>query len=235
MSRGCSHPREFRKIAVSPYISGEHLVAAIAGQHYLDVLAGKPREEKEGKGGGNCKGFVCMPCDLRQPLDQVWGQVELLMMRMAMGRYGSRISALVKLFEPRKGNAEGSDRVPGDAAGRRYDRARIDAAAEERSDRHIGCHVRRYGLCEARVELGTRGRKGQTPIRIDCEVPIASPLDAVPRHLQIVTRRQLVNFLKYAPTIRNAEQIKIFGQRVTIDVAGYARIGQQPFHLGCEQ
>src|SRR6266481_9618606 len=67
-----------KKICVPPDVSREDLVSAITAEHHLDVLPRQLCQKVERESRRNGEWLVGMPNHLRQPVDQVRSEIELV-------------------------------------------------------------------------------------------------------------------------------------------------------------
>ena len=124
----------------------------------------------------------------------------------------------------------------------RDDRRRIDAARQERAERHVGLHLPRDGLAQDRVELadGLVGvaleRLRTTVLDRLIERPVRPQARRVARMLELDIRagRQLANATIDRVRRGHARLAQVQAQCVTIDRAVEARIAAQRLQLGRE-
>src|SRR5262249_51639214 len=90
--------RQLREVDMPPQVAAEHLIAAIATQDDLDVLARKLGYEIERKSGRNSERFVGVPRNLRQRIDKIGSEREAVVLGPTELGYCIGIAALVKLL-----------------------------------------------------------------------------------------------------------------------------------------
>ena len=147
-----AHPLFHQVQPVAP-VAAEALVAAVAGQRDGDVLAG---ELADAVGRNRRAVGVGLVVERRERVDEVevvaLDAIDEVPRVVAIGHLlGER--RLVELGVGERDRA-GVDRVGGHARHHRDDRAGIDAAGEERTQRHLGDHPQPDRLAQPCLELG---------------------------------------------------------------------------------
>ena len=174
-------------------IAREQLVAALADQHDLHVLARQPREEKGGHERRIGERLVERACQGPHAVEEE-GRRDGERAVAGAERAGGQ-SGVLELVEAGDVEADGEGRELVDVGpGERGDRGRIEAAGEEHAERDVaherdldrarelGAHLRR-GVCRVEVE-----RRGAAPAR---GLPVAVQTDAGGVEHQPAARRQL--------------------------------------------
>ena len=138
-------------LADEAVVAGEALVAAIAGEHHLDRLAGHPGHQVDA--GAERVGRLVHVVDHRRDQAEQVGLDHLLVRLHAVARgdasgVGQLVEALLL-----DADREGRDGLLADRRHERGDQAGIDAAAQERADPHVAQQVHLDGLAQQRVQL----------------------------------------------------------------------------------
>jgi len=127
----------FREVHVPPRVAREDLVAPVTREDDLHVLTGQLGEEVQRQRGRDREGLVRMPDDPRQRLDEIRGQIELVVLRPVERSHLAGVRALVELRVPPEGAGEGHHGLGGVGGGHGHHRPRVHAPAQERAHRHV--------------------------------------------------------------------------------------------------
>jgi len=119
------------EVAQVPVVAPEGLVAGVAREHHLDVLAGQLRDEVGRDGRGVGEGLVEVPDEVLQELDGIGLDDELAVLRAEVLRDAARVGQLVVL-RLAEADRERLHRLAEVARHERDDDARVEAAAQER-------------------------------------------------------------------------------------------------------
>ena len=138
-------------------IAREQLVATFAGEHHGHRLAREPRHHVRRDRGGLAHRLVLVPDEARQLAQQVRGaHRELAVLGAAVRRDAARERQLAVGPGCVEADRERLDGAGAHAAHERHDEARIDAAREQRAERHLAHETHAYRLGEAGLQLGER-------------------------------------------------------------------------------
>ncbi|ARF89170.1 uncharacterized protein BCN122_II2427 [Burkholderia cenocepacia] len=223
-------------------VAAEQLVAAVAGQAYLHVPARQFGDEKGRDLRRIGERLVVDRRQLRHDAERmVGGHVKLGMARAEMARDGLRITGFVVagLVEADRKRVDRRRRL---RLHQRDDRRRIDAARQERAERHVGLHLPRDGLAQDRVELADGFVGGAferlRAARLDrlFERPVRAQARRVARMFELDVRagRQLADAAIDRVRRGHARLAQVQAQRVAVDRAVEARVAAQCLQLGRE-
>ena len=214
------------EVAVVAVVAAEQLVAAIAADHHLDVLARHLREQVDAdrKGIGR---LVEMMDQLRQVGDQRRHHQLLVVPGAVPLRDRAGAGRFVELAQG-EADGEGRDRLSGRVLHEEGDDQRgIEAAAEEAADRDVAHHVQPDALDQDRLELLDQLLLGALVLGLVGEIPVA--LDAQPALFaegQEMRRRQLPDRAEHAARRRDHPDRQVLVQRLEVGL-GEAR-GRSP-------
>ncbi len=120
---------------------------------------------------------------------------------------------------------------------RRDDRARIDAAGQERPERHFGDHAQAHRLGQPAIQLFARLRQPYRIVQRELHVPVftrrrqrRAALDP-----QRMARRQLEHALEDGARLGDVAEREVFLDRARIDLAAHARMHEQRLQLRAEE
>ncbi len=182
-----------------PWIAGQVLVAALAGQHHLDVLGGEHGDgvERDTRGVGDRLVFV--PDEAREPVEELVRRQHHFVMvgGIALGHHPCVRQFVGFTFG--ESDREGLDRRVDERSHRGGDGRRVDAPGQEHAERHVGHEAEANRFGEALRELrgpGGVGTRRAAGLR-EAEVPVALDLDRAVAPEQRVPRCQAVHALEH--------------------------------------
>ena len=218
-------------------VAGKDLVATHTAEDHGELATGRGADQVGRDGGGVGHRLIHVPDQLRQQLDDIGLQGLLVVVDVKAIRDLAGIADVVGHDLVRQVRVCSNPTVKVvtrslDAAHLGHDRARVDAAAQEASERYIADHLapnrRAYfvseGLCP--FPLGpVLGREAHVPVLRDLQPPS--------RERRIMPWRQLVDPVEQRVGVGNPEKGQILGD----DIASQGRTWQcreQCFDLGGE-
>src|SRR2546423_5041363 len=133
-------------------VSGEQFVSAVAGEHDGDVLARELRDHVGRDGGRVGERLVEVPDEFVNDVADVRRDDELRVLRAeTLGGEARVLQFVVAVFA--EAYREGLDGSVGVARHQADDRARINAAGEERAERHVRDQTYAHGLVKQPAKL----------------------------------------------------------------------------------
>jgi hypothetical protein len=175
---------------------------------------------------------VHQPQQIRREVPAVHGdQVELHTER---SRRGLLEGALVDDVLVGEVHAKGTRRAAG-APGERGDRARVDAAAEERGHGHVGEQLVGDHLAKERAQrvdplaraLARRGEITERPVR--------APGNPAAPHTHALARAHLLDVPEERPLEQRRVKVQVLVERGGVDGAGDLRALEQRLDLACKE
>ena len=240
------HPADLlprRRPQEIPVVAAKKLVARIAGQGHGDVLAGQFHHQVGGQLRGVGEGLVVHRRQLRdQPQGVVGRQPQFGVLGAQVGGHRARVDGLVVgLFLEADG--EGAHRPRAARLHQRGDQGRIDAAGQQRAQRHVGHPLRVHrsaqhlfqrvhGLGVAageRVGHAGLGDLRQRPVGLRLHLALAGA------QLQPGARRQLGDALVDRIRRRDVVVAQQQDQRAAVHRRVERRVRAQGLELGAEQ
>ena len=218
-------------------VAAEALVAAVAGQRDGHVLA---RELADAVGRNRRAVGIRLVVEPRQRVDQVevvaLDPVDEVPRAVAIGD----LLREARLVERRVGERDraGVDRRRPTARHRRDDGARVDAAGQERAERHLGDHpqphrfvaaARRARLAASRPSIGVSSVKRTSQYSRGSGTGCAAP------DRQRVRRRQLARAAEDRARLGDVAEREVLLDRARVDVAREAAVREQRLQLGAEE
>src|SRR5262249_5871257 len=163
--------------------------------------------------------FVFLIHEGRQMVEKLFGaDDDLVMVGLEGQRHRARVLQLVRVALG-ESDGEGFDRLFHKAAHDRRDRARIDAAGEEHSERHISHQVRLDAFVEEFAESLDVLRFIQPLFRLrEVNIPVALDLDLAVAPDQRVAGRQSLDTVKERLFARGVTVRRVIGERVVIQL-----------------
>ena len=218
-------------------VAAEKLVAAHAGEDHLHVAARELRHQIGGDEGRVGQRLVQVPHQPRQQAHDIGLDDDLVVLGAEQPRHLARVGQLVVQLlcgATLEADGIGLDRPRRMARHRRHHRARVDAAGQEGTDRHIGHHLAVHGAVDAAAHaLGPFGVVG-CGVRARGQAPPA-PLPNLPvLHRQQRGRRQLADAGKDAGRRRHVAQVQVVGQHRAVEFDALAGQLQQRLGFGGE-
>ncbi len=219
-----------------PPIAGKRLVRPVARQRNSHVLARQLAYAPGRQSGCIRKRFVEHPRQSVQMVEPVCAHDAAAMLGFVPFRDLGRISAFVQPLGVEPDRA-GANLFCIRLRHQSHDGRRIDAARQERAQRHVGHHSRGYPLPQMMQQFGgqVRFRSGMPFRKID-----------VPPLLRRVRLRSMLQYLKmpggqfvhpaqYRSAVGYVTPCQIVFDRKRIDAAIQQRVGKQRFQLRCER
>ena len=196
-------------------------VLVVAREHDGHELRGELRHHVGRDGGGVAERLVEIPGEIIHDAEDVRRDDHLVMLGAVPFRDPAGVAQLVEVLLD-EADRERLHRGRGETRQRGHDRARVDAAAQERPQRHVAHHMQADRLLQALAQaLGdlllaahTRGSEAHVPVPLDPDRP-ARGRD------QEVAGLELAHALDDAVARRGAEA----GEQVT-----QGSPAQAPFH-----
>ena len=217
-------------------VAAEALVAPVAGQRHRHVLA---RELADAVGRDRRAVGIGLVVELRQCVDQVeivaLDEIRVVSRSVAIGDQLGKARLVEGRIRER--DRAGVDRRLRQARHRRDNRARVDAAGEERPKRHFGDHAQAHRLVEAATQLlAGFGDPDRGRLR-EADVPVFAGFRYGPAapDRQRVGRRKLARSAEDGARFGDVAQREVFLDRRRVDVAAQSAVREQRFQLGSEQ
>src|SRR5438093_8333622 len=201
-------------------VAGEQLVAAVAGQRDLHMLASQLRDEVRRDGRYVGEWLVEGAQKIVEEIEILGADYELVMLGPEPLRYAACVGQLVVGRLP-EADGERLDRDADFGGHERDDGGRIDATAQEGAERHVADQVRADGIAQHRPErLGCLRlvvrRRRILEARPDVPVAPRGPGAAV-AHGQRVAGREFDDALDDAQRIGDVAELQVRGHRTAID------------------
>ena len=197
-------------------VAAERLVAAVAGEHDLQLPSGELGDAEGRDRRGVAEGLVVVVGELGQQVHRIEPHDLLDMTGPELLGHGARVVTLVVglLLEA---DAEGSDRFGRQLGHQRHDDARVHAAAQECPDGHVATQAETDGFTKQLMELGAvlAGCPGRLGLVVGGPVPFDPWLAAIPD--EDAGRRQLVDPHEDAVRGRDVAVLQVARQRPPVD------------------
>ncbi len=219
-------------------IAAEQLVAADTGENHRHVAMRELRNEIRRDERGVRDRLVHVPQQPGQQRDDVGPDDDLVVVGAEQLRDTARVGQLV--VERLRVAAAEADRVGLHRAvavlrHERDDRARVDAARQERADRHVADHLHARRLLEARAGLRDPVVRGTRRVDGRRNPPVAALLDAAALGHEHRRGRELRDSAEHRLRRRHVAEREIGGQRGRIERGGHAGHRQDRLRFAREQ
>ncbi len=224
-------------------ISGEELVAAVARERHGDVPARETRDDLRRDLRGIGEGLVVPSRQRRDDLARgAILDIELGMLGAEMGRHLLGVAGLVESIRG-EADGEGLHRARAFRLHQRGDERRIDAARQERAERHIRHHLVAHRAAQRALELAqesgfvrlARGIEAKARGRL-LEIPVAlEPWVTIAAEREHHSRLELVHAAIDAMGRRHVAEAQEGGDGVRIDLRAPVGMAVQRLQLRAEQ
>ncbi len=217
-------------------VAAEQLVAALAGEGDLDLARRQLGDQVGRQRRGVAEGLVEGLDQLREELDRVGAQDDLVMLgAVALGDQPRPLELVeARLLEA---DREGLHRIGLLAGGERDQTGRVDPAGEQHADRHVGNQVGADGVAQGLAQLARElvGGAALRPLGLDRRRPrVAAQAQLAVAPDGERAGRQLARLGEDRQRRRDRVEGEEGGDGARLDLAREARLLEQRLELGGE-
>ncbi len=212
----CRHDRVqiHQSVAGEPVVAGEHLVATVAGEHHLHLRRGQfgyqvhPERVRIAR-------FIHVPDQSRKQAHHVGLRHALAMPRPpALGHLPCPRQFVV--LRVAHADREGIHRIARLVGQHPRHQRRVDAAAQERADRHVGNGVREHRFAQSPLRLAQQRLVILLPLLAVRQFPVALDAQLLVLEHERVPRRQLPDPLEQRALVGNVAERHVVKERLEV-------------------